>query len=278
MKKNTNSKNEKKAEGRPKPQKSPKPLGRNYAVVTGASSGIGAATAKALAAAGYDLLLVARRANRLKALAANIKAESAVDVKWAVLDVTHDKAVHSFCSEFSTELKNCTVLVNNAGLARGVSKVQDADLKDWSLMIDTNITAVFRMTRLLLPKLLEHESSTVVNLGSVAGRWVYPGGAVYCATKHAIKAFSEGLRMDALGTGLRVVNIEPGMVETEFSEVRLGSREKAKAVYAGMKPLTAEDIAETIVWSIQRPQHVNIQELVIFPTAQASVRDVHRKG
>lgn len=248
------------------------------AVITGASSGIGAATARALAAQGFDVLLVARRANRLKALAEKLKKEFKIEAKWAAVDLTHEKAVFAFCQEFSKELKNCTVLVNNAGLARGVSKAQEADLQDWNLMIETNITAVFRLTRLMLPKLLEQSTATIVNLGSVAGRWVYPGGAVYCATKHAIKAFSEGLRMDALGTGLRVVNIEPGMVETEFSEVRLGNKDKAKAVYAGMKPLTAEDIAETIVWSIQRPQHVTIQELVIFPTAQASVRDVHRKG
>lgn len=251
---------------------------QKYAVITGASSGIGAATAKALAAQGFHVLLLARRANRLKALADKLMKEHGVEAKWASVDLTHEKAVLSFCRQFSKELKNCTVLVNNAGLARGVSKAQDAELQDWNLMIETNVTAVFRLTRLLLPKMLEHSTSTIVNLGSVAGRWVYPGGAVYCATKHAIRAFSEGLRMDVLGTGLRVVNIEPGMVETEFSEVRLGSKDKAKEVYAGMKPLTAADIAETIVWSIQRPQHVTIQELVIFPTAQASVRDVHRKG
>jgi NADP-dependent 3-hydroxy acid dehydrogenase YdfG len=251
---------------------------KGYAMITGASSGIGAATAKALAAEGFHVLLVARRESRLKALAERLKNDFSIEAKWAAVDLTHEKAVLGFCQQFSKELKNCTVLVNNAGLARGVSKAQEADLQDWNLMIETNIKAVFRLTRLLLPKMLKHSTSTIVNLGSVAGRWVYPGGAVYCATKHAIKAFSEGLRMDALGTGLRVVNIEPGMVETEFSEVRLGSKDKAKAVYAGMKPLTAEDIAETIVWSIQRPQHVTIQEMVIFPTAQASVRDVHRKG
>lgn len=250
---------------------------KKWALVTGASAGIGQATAKLLWQQGYSLILTARREDRLQEFEKSLKVERPQqEVVLGAFDLSQRGKVEAFCKSHNKYLSQLEVLVNNAGLARGVEKVPEAKLDDWDQMIDTNIKGVFYLTRFISEKMLKNKAGTIVNLGSVAGRWTYPGGAVYCATKHAVKAFSEGLRMDLLGSGVRVVNIEPGMVETEFSQVRLQDEFKAKLVYAGMKPLTAEDIAETILWSIQRPKHVNIQELVIFPTDQASVRDVHR--
>lgn len=169
------------------------------------------------------------------------------------------------------------VLINNAGLALGTDKLQDAKTSDWDGMIDTNVKGLLYLTRLVLPEFLKNKRGHIVNIGSVAGRWLYPGGAVYCATKFAVRAISEGLRMDLIGTPIRVTNVEPGMVETEFSFVRTGDEDKAKAVYKGMKPLSADDIADCVAWSLSRPAHVNIQELVVFPVDQPAVGQVHRR-
>jgi 3-hydroxy acid dehydrogenase/malonic semialdehyde reductase len=241
------------------------------AVITGASSGIGRAVALKLAAQGVDLVLIARREDRLRELKAEIGGSVRVEVK--AMDIRDREAV----SRFADSLENVRVLINNAGLARGVDRVQDANTEDWEAMIDTNIKGLLYFTRALLPPMVRAGEGHVVNLGSVAGRWVYPGGAVYCATKFAVAALTEGLRMDLLGTGVRVTNIEPGMVETEFSEVRLGDKERAKAVYRGMKPLTAADVAESVLWCLQRPAHVNVQELVLYPADQAAIQQVHRR-
>lgn len=241
-----------------------------WAVISGASSGIGWATAEQLAGAGWNLVLLARRKDRLEALKKKLKCE----VQTFVLDVQSKAA----CEKLAGELKGVSVeaLINNAGLAKGVARMQDAETADWDVMIDTNVKGLLYLTRALLPGMIERKKGHIVNVGSVAGRWVYPGGGVYCATKFAVRALSEGLRMDLLGTPVRVTNIEPGMVETEFSEVRLGDAERAKAVYRGLKPLSAADIAESIVWSLSRPAHVNIQEMVIFPTDQAAIQLVNR--
>ncbi|MBX3041448.1 MAG: SDR family NAD(P)-dependent oxidoreductase [Bdellovibrionaceae bacterium] len=247
------------------------------ALVTGASSGIGAATARQLAKAGYDLFLVARREERLKALSEELQSHS-VRVQWAALDLRDRMALEQFFSSKAEALSRVEVLVNNAGLARGVEKVQEAEPRDWDEMLETNVRALLAFTRRVLPGMTARGSGHIVNVGSVAGRWVYPGGAVYAATKAAVKSISEGLRMDLIGTGIRVTNVEPGMVETEFSEVRLGSKSASDRVYARMQPLKAEDIADTILWSLQRPAHVNIQEIVIFPTDQAAVGQVHRRS
>ena len=246
----------------------------NYqcAMITGASSGIGAATARALAAKGMNLVLVARRKERLIEMATKFKKEYDVSVQTVGLDVRESQDLAKL-----VDLKKVDVLVNNAGLARGIDKVQDAKPEDFDEMIDVNVTALLKVTRQVLPHMIELGRGHIVNIGSVAGRWTYPGGAVYCATKHAVRAFSEGLRMDLLGTPVRVTNIEPGMVETEFSDVRLGDAERAKSVYRGMTPLSPGDIADTIVWSLSRPLHVTIQEMVIFPTDQASIGMVHRR-
>lgn len=247
-------------------------LKERWALITGASSGIGAATVSALAEQDFNLILVARRRERLQALASELK----VAVEIEEVDVTQRAQVDALAARQAH--RNVQVLVNNAGLAKGVEKMFEARPEDWDVMIDTNIKGLLYMTRALLPGMLKRGSGHIVNVGSVAGRWTYPGGAVYCASKFAVRALSEGLRMDLFGTPLRVTNIEPGLVETEFSEVRLGDKERAKAVYKGLKPLSAADVAECIAWTVSRPPHINVQELVLFPTAQAAIQMVHREG
>jgi len=247
------------------------------ALITGASAGIGAATAAELAGLGYSLLLVARRKERLSILQDQLQTSYPNLQVWTEsLDITNHGAVVDFFKKYEPQLKSLELLLNNAGLAKGADKVQDGLWADWDVMIETNVKGLLSVTRQALPFLLANKKGHIVNIGSVAGRWIYPGGAVYCASKFAVRALTEGLRMDLLGKNIRVTNIEPGMVHTEFSRVRFSDQTKADQVYAGMKPLTAADIAETIAWVVSRPSHVNIQELVIYPTDQASVRDVSR--
>ena len=246
---------------------------QKWALITGATSGIGAATATKLAELGYKLLLTGRRKTRLEELANKIKAS---EIILASFDLQNMGEIQNFCASHESQLKKVNVLVNNAGLAKGVDKVDEANLQDWDAMIDTNVKGLMHMTRGVLPSMVARKEGHIVNLGSVAGRWTYPGGAVYCASKFAVRAFSEGLRMDLQGKNIRVTNIEPGMVNTEFSVVRLGSKKEADDVYQNMTPLTADDIAETIAWAIARPAHVNIQEIVLYPTDQAHVGMVHR--
>lgn len=247
------------------------------ALITGASAGIGEATAFVLAERGYNLILVARREDRLKNISDEIQKLFQVRVDTLVCDVKNREQINSLVKENKKLFSEITVLINSAGLASGVDAMPEAKLEDWDEMIDTNVKGLLYWTRMILPFMLEKNSGHIVNLGSVAGHWVYPGGGVYCATKFAVRAISEGLRMDLKGSPVRVTNIEPGMVETEFSLVRLKDSEKAKAVYQGMQALKAKDIAECILWSIERPPHVNIQELVVFPTDQAAVGQVARK-
>lgn len=250
-----------------------------WALVTGATSGIGWATCEALAKQGYSILATGRRPERLDELKKHLtKTVSTVQFQGATFDVSDRFEVSEFIKEQKSRLEKVEVLVNNAGLAKGVEKMQDANLDDWEVMIDTNIKGLLFMTRALLPLMLQKNAGHIVNLGSVAGRWTYPGGGVYCASKFAVRALSEGLRMDLLGSKIRVTNIEPGMVNTEFSLVRFEDKQKADKVYEGMTPLEAKDIAETIAWCVSRPAHVNIQELVIYPTDQAHVGQVARKG
>ena len=248
-----------------------------FALITGASSGIGEATAKALAAQGFSLLLLARRLQGLEKLRDDINSRfPSLRVIIDQVDVRDRQQVDDFYQKRQAEIKNLEVLFNNAGLARGMDKLQEANLDDYDEMIDTNIKGLLAVTRAVLPALVAKKAGHIINMGSAAGRWVYPGGSVYCASKAAVVSITEGLRMDLLGKNIRVTNIEPGMVQTEFSTVRFKSQERADQVYAGMKPLTAEDIAETISWVVSRPPHVNVQELVIYPTEQASVRDIAR--
>jgi 3-hydroxy acid dehydrogenase/malonic semialdehyde reductase len=249
-----------------------------WAIITGATAGIGWATAEHLAQAGYSLILIGRRTERLQALSTQLKNQHAKqNFKVITLDVSKRNEVDDFAQSEGDTLKKVSVVVNNAGLARGSDKMQDAKIVDWDEMIDTNVKGLLYLTRIVLPYLIKNNFGHIVNLGSVAGRWVYPGGAVYCASKFAVRAISEGLRMDLAGTQIRVTNIEPGMVNTEFSKVRFGDEDKAKQVYTGMTPLSSKDIAETILWCVQRPPHVNIQELVIYPTDQAAIGQVNRR-
>ena len=235
-------------------------------LITGATSGIGLATARAFAAAGDQLVLTGRRPERLDALMKELPAARVV--AWDVRDA---EGLARLQRE-DPSLFEVDVLVNNAGLAMGTEPIQDGNPDEWDVVLDTNVRGLLRLTRAVLPGMVQRGRGHVVNLGSTAGRLVYPGGAVYCASKFAVRAISEGIRMDVHGSGVRVTNVEPGLVETEFSDVRFrGDRERAARVYQGYQPLTAQDVAETILWCVQRPPHVNVQELVLYPTAQATV-------
>ncbi|MCB9915209.1 MAG: SDR family NAD(P)-dependent oxidoreductase [Planctomycetes bacterium] len=242
-------------------------LDRRLALVTGASSGIGAATARALAAEGARLLLVARRRARLEALAAELP-----DARVLEADVRDAAALAALLRDEPVDLA-----VLNAGMALGTEPLQAADPAEWSTVIDTNVKGYLNVLRAVLPGMVARGRGDVVFLGSVAGRWVYPGGAVYCATKHAVRALYEGARLDAAGSGVRFTTVDPGMVETEFSRVRFrGDEAKAAAVYAGMTPLAPEDVADAIRYAVTRPPHVNVGELVLWPTDQASCTVVRR--
>jgi NADP-dependent 3-hydroxy acid dehydrogenase YdfG len=246
-------------------------------LISGASSGIGEACAEVFAAERRPLFLVARRLELLEKLADRLSGKHGVPCKVAALDVASKSSLATFGRKYVKELAEVTVLVNNAGLGRGLDPIQEGKPEDWDAMIDTNLRGLLDLTRLVLPGMISKRNGHIVNMGSVAGRWMYPKGNVYCATKRAVSAITEGLRLDLAGLGIRVTEISPGMVETNFSRVRLGDETKAKAVYAGMTPLTARDIAESIAWCVNRPAHVNIQELVIYPTEQASTTIVSRR-
>lgn len=238
------------------------------AVVTGASSGIGAATARHLAAAGYDLILGARRMDKLQAVAEPLGAKA------LALDVTDAQSVEAFCAQ----IQSVHVLVNNAGGALGVETVAESVDDKWERMYDTNVLGTMRMVRGLLPKMEASGAGHIIVIGSVAGIEVYPGGGGYTAAKHAVKAVTETLRVELVGKPVRVTEIAPGLVETEFSIVRFGGdTDRAKKPYLGMTPLTADDVADAIVWAVTRPAHVNIDTLVIKPLDQATATLIHRK-
>jgi NADP-dependent 3-hydroxy acid dehydrogenase YdfG len=237
------------------------------AVITGASSGIGAATAEALAKAGYVPVVGARRVDRLQELVERIGGSA------HVLDVTDPDSI----AEFVDRITDAAVLVNNAGGALGLEPVADAIDEKWIRMFETNVLGSMRMTRALLPTLERSGRGHIVNVGSIAAFEVYPGGGGYTAAKHAVRAFTGTLRLELLGKPIRVTEVDPGLVETEFSLVRFdGDAEKAGRPYAGMTPLTAADVAEAIVWAVTRPPHVNIDQIVIRPTDQATATLVHR--
>jgi 3-hydroxy acid dehydrogenase/malonic semialdehyde reductase len=251
------------------------PLRKGTIVITGATSGFGEATARLIAAKWPDckLWLTGRRKERLDALVKEVGADRAHGF---VFDIRDRKAVEKFARSPGHE--DVTVLVNNAGLAAGLDAFQDASVDDWEQMIDTNLKGLLFVTRALLPGMVERKLGHIVNLGSIAGHAMYPKGHVYAATKFAVKALNEALRIDTLGSNIRVTSVDPGMAETEFSKVRFkGDEERASSVYKGIEALRAQDIAEAILWSLERPAHVNIQEIIIMPTNQATPRDVHRK-
>ncbi len=237
------------------------------AVVTGASSGIGAATAQHLAQAGYDLVLGARRMDKLQAVAQPLGARA------IALDVTDAASVAAFCEQISA----VNVLVNNAGGALGLEPISEAEDEKWRTMFESNVLGTMRMTRTLLPKLEASGRGHIIIIGSIAGFEVYPGGAGYTAAKHAERAVAETLRLELLGKPIRITEIAPGLVETEFSLVRFGGdAERATRPYQGMTPLTADDVADAIVWAVTRPPHVNIDQMTIRPLDQATATLVHR--
>jgi 3-hydroxy acid dehydrogenase/malonic semialdehyde reductase len=247
-------------------------------LITGATAGIGAATAEAFCAAGAkEVIVTGRRDETLKELARGWSDKYDVDVAAMVFDVTDRQHVEELARD-NPHLFDVDILVNNAGLARGTDPIQEADPSDWEEMVETNVLGLLYMTRQVVPAMVRKGSGHIVNLGSVAGRWTYPGGGVYCASKAAVRVLTEGLRMDLHGSGVRVTNIEPGLVETEFSLVRFrGDDARARKVYADTRPLRPQDVAEAILWCCARPSHVNVQEMVLYPTDQAHVGMVHRR-
>lgn len=245
--------------------------------VTGASAGIGESTVKAFAAEGARILMCARRADRLKELARALEQEYKSEVHHFRLDVRDQAAVDKALDGLPEDWRAVEVLVNNAGLSRGLDKLPGGLVSDWEEMIDANVKGLLYVTRAVLPGMMARGRGHIINIGSIAGREVYPGGSVYCATKFAVKALSKVMRLDLNGTPIRVSEVAPGMVETEFSLVRFhGDADRAAKVYKGFTPLSPDDIAEAIVWCATRPAHVNVSEVVIMPTAQASTTLVHR--
>jgi NADP-dependent 3-hydroxy acid dehydrogenase YdfG len=257
----------------------PSRLADQVVFVTGASTGIGRACALAFASEGARLVLAARRLALLEELTPALRAAGAVDVKLLALDVRDAGAVQKAVDALSASFKAVEVLVNNAGLSRGLDKLHEGSLLDWDEMIDTNVKGVLHVNRAVVPLLVARGRGIVIHLGSIAGRQVYPGGNVYCATKYAVRALNEALRLDLLGTGVRVATVDPGMVaETEFSLVRFrGDAPRAAAVYRGLTPLSPQDVAEVVVYVATRPPHVNLAETVILPTDQAGATSVHRR-
>jgi NADP-dependent 3-hydroxy acid dehydrogenase YdfG len=247
--------------------------------VTGASSGIGAATALAFATEGARLLLAARRADRLAKVAAAVTERGAEAVHTISLDVRDGKAVQKAIDALPAEWAAIDILVNNAGLSRGLEKLYQGKIEDWEEMIDTNVKGLLYVTRAVVPGMVERGRGHVINLGSTAGELTYPGGAVYCATKAAERAINDGLRQDMLGTPIRVTTVDPGMVKTDFSLVRFhGDQERAASVYKNIQPLNAEDVAEVIVWAASRPEHVNIARVLLTPVQQANSLLFHREA
>jgi len=246
--------------------------------ITGASSGIGEACALAFAAEGARLLLAARRVERFQELTPKLKAAGAADVHTFSLDVRNAAQVQSQLEALPEEWKAIDILVNNAGLSRGLEKLHEGKLQDWDEMIDTNVKGLLYVTRAVVPGMVARGRGHVVNLGSTAGEITYPNGAVYCGSKAAEHAINDGLRQDLLGTPVRVTSIDPGMVETEFSEVRFrGDKERASKVYQGLTPLHPSDVADAIVWAATRPAHVNIARVLLTSIDQANSLLFNRK-
>ena len=247
-------------------------------LVTGASSGIGAACARIFAGAGAKLILAARRKQRLQELVEKLNL-SPSQFYLLELDVRDRAAVESVISSLPSQWSVIDVLINNAGLSRGLDKLYEADFQDWEEMIDTNIKGLLYMTRYIVPDMISRGEGHIINIGSIAGHQTYPGGNVYCGTKAAVKSISEGLKQDLLGTPVRVTSVDPGLVETEFSEVRFhGDSDRAKKVYQGLTPLTPDDVADVVFFCATRPVHVNINDVILMPTDQASATLVHRQG
>ena len=247
-------------------------------LITGATSGFGEACARRFAKEGWQLILAARRKDRLKALQEKLGGEASVHIM--SLDVRDQEAVMTGLTHLPEKFSEIDVLVNNAGLALGLEPANESDLSDWNTMVDTNIKGLMYCTRAMMPGMVDRNQGHIVNIGSVAGNWPYPGGNVYGATKAFVKQFSQNLRADLFGTAVRVTNIEPGLAETEFSVVRFkGDAKKAAKVYDGTHPITPEDIAEMVYWVVSLPPHININRLEVMPVCQTwGPFAVHRDG
>lgn len=250
---------------------------KRIALITGASSGIGEACARKFAEGGYDLILMARRAEKLAELKAELEAEG-TKVKTLTFDVRDAEAAETAVDSLEPEWRKIDVLINNAGLALGLDKEYEGDPDDWNTMIDTNIKGLLTMTRLIVPGMVERNEGHVINIGSVAGDAAYAKGNVYCATKAAVKTITDGLRIDLAETAVRVTNLKPGLVETNFSNVRFhGDNQRADSVYKGITPLTGADIADVAFYAASAPKHVQIAEVLILATHQASGSVIYRK-
>ncbi len=254
------------------------PLCERVVVVSGASSGIGYETAKQFAQAWQcSIAIGARRMDRLQELKDELFALGAREVYCESLDVRSDASTTNFVSQLMQRFPQIDVLVNNAGLVLGVDHIADGAVQDWQTIFDTNVIGLLRLSRLVLPIMKQRQCGHIINIGSISGRQVYEGGGPYCGTKHAVKAITGTLKLELNGLNIRVSSIDPGLVETEFSVVRLGSEEKAKQVYQGMQPLTGADVAACVLFAANAPSHVNIDEILLTPTAQASASKVARK-
>jgi len=246
-------------------------------LITGATSGIGAACAVTFAAQGYDLILIARRENLLIAQAEELTSKYNVQVKKIQADVQDKENINYVLETLPSDWKNVDVLINNAGLSQGLDPIDKGDTDDWDRMIDTNVKGLLYVTKAISSWMVERKKGHIINIGSIAGKEVYPNGNVYCATKHAVDALNKGMRVDLLPHGIKVTAINPGMVETEFSLVRFkGDENRAKKVYDGLEPLMAQDIADAVWYAASRPAHVNINDMLIMPTAQATGTIVKR--
>lgn len=250
---------------------------RPIALITGATSGIGESCAHKFAQAGYNLIVTARRSDLLASLKRKLERKG-VEVLPLVFDVRDRQAAHDAIAGLPKEWAEVDVLVNNAGLARGLEPEYEGNMDDWDEMIDTNIRGLLTMTRLIVPAMVARNHGHIINIGSVAGDAAYAGGNVYCATKSAVKSISDGLRIDVAHTKVRVTNIKPGLVETNFSRVRFhGNEDRADRVYQGIKPLTGDDVADVVLYAVQAPEHVQIAEVLVLATHQASGSVIHRE-
>ena len=248
------------------------------ALITGASAGIGEACARLLAQAGCSLILIARRQQRLAELSQELESRYGITVYYESLDVRDQQAVAGLPQRIPSALQSVDILINNAGLALGLEKAYAYSPEDVDTMVDTNIKGVLNFLRVFVPPMVERGQGHIVNISSIAGQEAYPGGGIYCGSKHFVTALSKSLRMDLVDTPIRVTTISPGLVETEFSIVRFrGDKEKADQVYRGLTPLYAQDIAEAVMFALTRPAHVQIADMVIFPTHQASAYHVYRE-
>ncbi len=248
------------------------------ALITGATSGIGEATAKLLAKNNFNLIITGRRKERLERIKKEIKQESSIEVLALNFDVRFIDQVRKHLEKLPEQWQKIDVLVNNAGLAAGTSTIDKGEIDDWEQMIDTNLKGLLYVSKLIMPLMIARQKGHIINISSIAGKEVYLNGNVYCATKQAVDALSKAMRIDLLPHNIKVTNIAPGMAETEFSVVRYkGDRKQAAAVYSAMQPLLAKDIAEVILFAIQRPAHVTLNDIVIMPTAQANTSHLVRK-